>query len=46
MYLAFLKADLTGLYVLFAIVVALLIAIVCALIWRLYKKASGTEREK
>ena len=35
MYSAVLKADLTGLWILAAIIVALLVAIVIALIWRL-----------
>ena len=38
MFSVFLKADLTGLYILAAIIVALLVAIVLALIWRLYRK--------
>jgi hypothetical protein len=46
MTLAFLRFDPTGLWVLGAIIVALLIAIVGALFWRLYNKVPPDLRDK
>jgi len=38
MTFAFLHTDLTEIYILAAIIVALLVAVVLALLWRLYRK--------
>jgi len=46
MTLAFLHTDLTGLWILGGIIVALLIAILGAVVWRLYSKLPPKLRGK
>jgi hypothetical protein len=38
MYSAFLHTNLTGVWIVLALNLGLLVAIVCAIVWRLYKK--------